>query len=416
MDPPGYYQPLLDGADLPGDASSRVALCLSGGGFRASLFHLGALRRLNELNILSKVTTISSVSGGSILSAFVARVLAQRGGQTWPKPGKEWDDQIAIPFSKFVARDARTRIVLRKGLPWNWARRGFGVECLENHYYKHLCGSLRLVDLPTAPAFVFVATDLTSSYPFIFSRSKIGNRWSFTSETPSSWLVAKAAAASSCFPPAFGPMSVQNPENPFTQVILVNDGGVRDNLAVDEVWSTHRTILISDGGRSFDGSGIASSFVRRSYQISDNQSASVRTRWFLERHSAGSLKGALWTIGPRRSWDITQDCKDRSREMYHPMFIAMVPGSIRTDLNHFTEAERQMLENHGYASCNYEIHGSASTLLPGVPEPFKIPHPNRFWNGNCATEHAFVDALKREFIGSDRRLSISSTLSAIKRI
>ena len=44
----------------------QLALCLSGGGFRAALFHLGALRRLNELGILSRVDTIASVSGGSI--------------------------------------------------------------------------------------------------------------------------------------------------------------------------------------------------------------------------------------------------------------------------------------------------------------------------------------------------------------
>src|ERR1700687_328300 len=47
-----------------------IALCLSGGGFRASLFHLGCLRRLRELGILDQVRTISSVSGGSIVSGF----------------------------------------------------------------------------------------------------------------------------------------------------------------------------------------------------------------------------------------------------------------------------------------------------------------------------------------------------------
>src|SRR5262245_7603737 len=38
-----------------------TALCLSGGGFRAALFHAGALRRLNELGVLSQVRTVSSV-------------------------------------------------------------------------------------------------------------------------------------------------------------------------------------------------------------------------------------------------------------------------------------------------------------------------------------------------------------------
>ena len=43
-----------------------LALCLSGGGYRAMLFHLGALWRLNELGFLPRLDRVSSVSGGSI--------------------------------------------------------------------------------------------------------------------------------------------------------------------------------------------------------------------------------------------------------------------------------------------------------------------------------------------------------------
>ena len=53
-----------------------VALCLSGGGFRSALFHLGALRRLFELGVLHEVALVSSVSGGSILSGFLADRIA----------------------------------------------------------------------------------------------------------------------------------------------------------------------------------------------------------------------------------------------------------------------------------------------------------------------------------------------------
>lgn len=49
-----------------------IGLCLSGGGYRAALFHLGALKRLNEFGILAKLRTISSVSGGSISSGLSA--------------------------------------------------------------------------------------------------------------------------------------------------------------------------------------------------------------------------------------------------------------------------------------------------------------------------------------------------------
>ncbi len=47
----------------------RVGLALSGGGFRASFYHIGVLARLAEMDVLRSVEVISSVSGGSILGA-----------------------------------------------------------------------------------------------------------------------------------------------------------------------------------------------------------------------------------------------------------------------------------------------------------------------------------------------------------
>ena len=49
-----------------------IALCLSGGGYRAMLFHVGALWRLNEVGYLSKLSRVSSVSGGSITAGVLA--------------------------------------------------------------------------------------------------------------------------------------------------------------------------------------------------------------------------------------------------------------------------------------------------------------------------------------------------------
>ena len=55
-----------NGVRLPG-----TGLALSGGGFRAILFHLGSLWKLNELGIFPKLSEISSVSGGSILGTYL---------------------------------------------------------------------------------------------------------------------------------------------------------------------------------------------------------------------------------------------------------------------------------------------------------------------------------------------------------
>src|SRR6185295_17830003 len=47
----------------------KFGLALSGGGFRAALFHLGVLARLAELDVLHRVEVLSCVSGGSIIGA-----------------------------------------------------------------------------------------------------------------------------------------------------------------------------------------------------------------------------------------------------------------------------------------------------------------------------------------------------------
>ena len=48
-----------------------VGLALSGGGYRATLFGLGSLWRLNELGLLNALDRITSVSGGSILAGHL---------------------------------------------------------------------------------------------------------------------------------------------------------------------------------------------------------------------------------------------------------------------------------------------------------------------------------------------------------
>ena len=80
-------------ASRPRRPRAGVALCLSGGGFRAALFHLGALRRLNELGMLSQVDTITAVSGGSLFAAHLAARVPD-----WPEPGGRisgWEDVVA---------------------------------------------------------------------------------------------------------------------------------------------------------------------------------------------------------------------------------------------------------------------------------------------------------------------------------
>jgi NTE family protein len=59
--------------DLEPSASLKrepLGLALSGGGFRASFFHIGVLAKMAELGLLKRVEVISTVSGGSIIGAL----------------------------------------------------------------------------------------------------------------------------------------------------------------------------------------------------------------------------------------------------------------------------------------------------------------------------------------------------------
>ncbi|MBP6024521.1 patatin-like phospholipase family protein, partial [Ferruginibacter sp.] len=48
----------------------RLGLALSGGGYRATAFHLGTLNKLHEMEILQQADVISTISGGSITGAY----------------------------------------------------------------------------------------------------------------------------------------------------------------------------------------------------------------------------------------------------------------------------------------------------------------------------------------------------------
>ncbi|MEA2758060.1 MAG: hypothetical protein QOH65_673 [Methylobacteriaceae bacterium] len=67
---------------LLGATIGKIGLALSGGGFRASLFHIGVLARMAELDMLRYVEVLSCVSGGSIVGAHyyleVRRLLQEK--------------------------------------------------------------------------------------------------------------------------------------------------------------------------------------------------------------------------------------------------------------------------------------------------------------------------------------------------
>jgi len=94
---------VVDGEALTFGLRRGPVLCIAGGGYRAALFHLGALTRLNELGLLAGTETICAVSGGSILAALLATQVP------WPLYGafREWPEQVAEPLHEICGRRPR---------------------------------------------------------------------------------------------------------------------------------------------------------------------------------------------------------------------------------------------------------------------------------------------------------------------
>src|SRR5262249_32265912 len=217
---------------IPGDAAQQpqpgIALCLSGGGYRAMLFHLGALWRLNELAYLPKLSCISSVSGGSI----TARVL----GIHWNKLGFVNDvatrfvEEVVTPIRAMANETIDVGDVL-KGifLPGSIGDKVVG------SYNKLLFNGATLQDLPDAPRFVINATNVQSGALCGFPKPYMWD-WRVGKVPNPKIELAVAVGASSAFPPVLSPARLRlkdsdfEPETgddlqkpPFTEDIYLTD-------------------------------------------------------------------------------------------------------------------------------------------------------------------------------------------------
>jgi NTE family protein len=139
-----------------------IALRLSGGGFRATPFHLGALRRINELGVLSKIASFSSVSGGSILNGVLAtrwnRLVESENGGGF----RAFDTLIADPMRAFCKNDLRTSLLVWKPLPHcvEFLGNSSLTDLLAKEYARRLSLRVPLSEVTAAPDFMSCAADM----------------------------------------------------------------------------------------------------------------------------------------------------------------------------------------------------------------------------------------------------------------
>ena len=204
LSPVEYPAPFAEQDSAPEDG---IGLCLSGGGYRAMLFHAGALWRLNEFGCLRRLKRISSISGGSITAAQL--------GVQWKN--LEWDGDVARNFAELVI--APIRRLADETIDWKSVIGGLLTpgatisDKIAAAYEKHLYGEATLQDLPddaSGPRFVINATSVQSGAIVRFSRPYLADYHVGRVLSPAISM-AFAVAASSAFPPFLSPARLHLP-------------------------------------------------------------------------------------------------------------------------------------------------------------------------------------------------------------
>ena len=357
----------------PSAPTDGVGLCLSGGGYRAMLFHVGALWRLMEAGKLLDLTRISSVSGGSITAGVLALA--------WPdlKAGgmAAFQRAVVAPLRGLADHTIDERSVLGGiFLPGTIGSHVAGA------YARHLFGDRTLQDIPPAPYFVFNATNLETGTPFRFSREEAADYRVGRIAKPTI-RIADAVAASSAFPPVLSPFILdvhpgdfdpprggEIADDAFRTEISLSDGGVYDNLGLEQIWKHCRTVLVSDGGgRLADDPTPPGDWARQSMRVMeviDHQVRNLRKRQVVGSLASGQRLGSYWGIRT----DIADYGLGDPLPAPHASTIKI--AGIATRLKRMDGSEQERLINWGYAVSDAGIRrywDSALTRPAGFPYP-----------------------------------------------
>jgi NTE family protein len=374
----------------------KIGLALSGGGIRAAIFHLGMLRRLADEGLLESVAKLSTVSGGSLVTA----VILAKSRMQWPS-SVEYQDEVYPAL-----RDLLTRIDLFsfRAIGWTgllrfnhrlfWHRAQVLAELLVERW--GVVGTVR--DLPDRPVWWINSTCFETGKNWRFGKREMGD-WQFGRHYDPPFLLAEATAASAAVPYAIGVLRLQLPKEgwyrtdpatrrplerrapPMVSVSLW-DGGAYENLGLESLYKPQQGLLGCDFLICSDASGplpdaAESPFLSllsghlgspRLFDICSDQIRSLRARMFMASVIDRSINGALLRmgnsvrdihlragrLGPSETYDLFQADRDVSLALRYP-----------TDLKAISKDNFDSIARHGY-----EIADAVLTVYS--PESF--PH------------------------------------------
>lgn len=248
------------------EASLKIALAFSGGGYRAAGFSLGVLTFLDSIEyentcLLEKVHVLSSVSGGTITGARYAI-------------GKKRGESLESTYSSIYKFLIETKLidealdVLNNKDKWQGGKSRNFINSIAHVYdeklFNHACfGELLKVENPIHLKYLYLnATEFSTGQLFQFNyiedsvgtnadetkRKTIGSsNYRIPIEAASEIRMADIIATSLCFPGGFEPMNfpadfiypdsseMQKLKSNNAPQISLMDGGVIDNQGIESV-------------------------------------------------------------------------------------------------------------------------------------------------------------------------------------
>lgn len=369
-------------------ADEGIALCLSGGGYRAMVFHLGALTRLNELGLLRLLSRVSSVSGGSITAACL--------GLRWKDLAFDGEGRATrLNLVADMVCEMASTTVDAGAIAGGLLLPGSIGDRVARAYDDVLFRGATLADFPDdadGPRFVVNATNVQTAALWRFSKPYMGDYRIGLVRNPRVEL-AVAVAASSAFPPMLSPVELPidgafdaptagDASDPaLRESVLLSDGGVYDNLGLETAFR-YRSLLVSDGGQKIAAEARPhhdwGRHALRILDIVDDQVRSLRKRALIEAYVGGRRTGAYWGIrtsfGDYGARSDPLGCAGRD-----PGPLAATP----TRLQAMPKALQDKLVNWGYAVADAALRTKFAPTLKAdygldVPDPGGFPRPGGY--------------------------------------
>ena len=270
----------------------KIGLSLSGGGYRATIYHLGTLKKLRELDLLEAVDVISTNSGGSITGATYGlhkddfdtfETIIRQGVKRSVIRGVLLSWRFLLMFAATLAWVLAILYLLINSYAWSsfgllialiiifllFQFKLFPISTFnEKMYNTFFFNGKTLKDLRKDVRFAINSTNLETGRLFTFSNNTMGDSvYDFPSNDDKpikfesdNFPIARAVAASTAVPFVFTPIKIDakffsNLEDTKRVKPRLVDGGVYDNQGAHKITQTKsaygsQIVIISDAGNS----------------------------------------------------------------------------------------------------------------------------------------------------------------------